>query len=168
MNERNKKYAAAFLSSLICLMQTAVLNASAGAVNVEYSSYGGGYAATEQLSDVSYTTEVYDASNGLPTSDSMFLLSADDGRMWIGGYSGVICYDGSVFERQDTKGGMTSARCFFEDSSGRIWVGTNDNGVVVYDGQKSVHITYKEGLPSSSIRTFAEDSSGNIFIGTNH
>ena len=130
------------------------------------SKNGGGYSITGQLPQVGYTTKVFDASNGMPTSDAMFLLSAKDGHMWIGGYSGVIRYDGSTFERMDTSNGLTSARAFFEDSKGRIWVGTNDNGVVVIDGEKQTHITYKDGIPSSSIRIFEEDNAGNVFIGT--
>ncbi len=130
------------------------------------SAYGGGYALSGQLKDVSYTTEVYDASNGLPTSDAMYILGATDGHVWLGGYSGVIRYDGSVFERRDTSNGLTSARGIFEDKKGRIWVGTNDNGVILIDGMDEKHYTYKDGLESSSIRTFAEDGNGNVFIGT--
>ena len=182
MKAKNKKTifaaALAFMAASFCLPQmnissniSSVAAASADDSGTQkgdedYDTYGGGYAATEQISGVGYTTELYDASNGLPTSDAMFLLGASDGHMWIGGYSGVICYDGSSFERLDTYDGLTSARGFFEDSSGRIWVGTNDNGVVVIDGTERVHLTYKDGLPSSSIRIFAEDGSGNIFIGT--
>lgn len=132
----------------------------------EYAAFGGGYAATGQISGLGYTTEVYDATNGLPTSDAMFLLASRDGRMWIGGYAGVICHDGTTFERLDTSEGLTSARGLFEDTNGRIWVGTNDNGVVVTDGKERTHLTYLDGLPSSSIRNFAEDKEGNIFIGT--
>ena len=131
-----------------------------------YDSYGGGYAATGQISGVGYTTEVYDATNGLPTSDAMSILGASNGYMWIGGYAGVICYDGSAFEMVDSSEGLTSARGFFEDSKGRIWTGTNDNGVVVMDGENQTHLTYKDGLPSSSIRVFQEDADGDVFIGT--
>ena len=130
------------------------------------SKHGGGYSITGQLQGVGYTTKIYDASNGLPTSDAMYLMGDKEGHMWIGGYSGVIRYDGKSFDRLDTSNGLTSARCFYQDSLGRIWVGTNDNGVVVLDGEDSKHITYKEGLPTSSIRVFAEDDEGNIYIGT--
>ena len=130
------------------------------------SKNGGGYSLSGQLKNVGFTTKMYDASNGMPTSDAMCLLGAKDGHMWIGGYSGVIRYDGSTFERMDTSNGLTSARGFFEDSKGRIWVGTNDNGVVVIDGEDSTHITYKDGLPTSSIRVFSEDGDGNVYIGT--
>lgn len=127
---------------------------------------GGGYAATGQIRNAGFTEILYDATNGLPTSDANFILGASDGYIWIGGYSGIIRYDGSTFTRMDTVSGLTNGRGLFEDSSGKIWVGTNDNGVVVLNGEDSTHITYKEGLPSSSIRVFAEDNEGNVFIGT--
>ncbi|MCR5356285.1 MAG: response regulator [Lachnospiraceae bacterium] len=129
------------------------------------SLIGGGYAATGQLENVGYSTVIYDAANGLPTSDANYVLSTSDGYILIAGYSGIMRYDGSVFTRLDVPG-LTNGRGMFEDSRGRIWVGTNDNGVVVLDGNESTHITYKEGLPSSSIRVFAEDNEGNVYIGT--
>ncbi len=156
--------------ALLCLCMSAVLPAYAvandSADKVRNSPFGGGYALTGQIPNVSYHTELYDATNGLPTSDANFILGSRDGYVWIGGYSGIIRYDGSSFNRLDTSGGLTSGRCIFEDRRGRIWIGTNDNGVVVIDGNESTHITYKEGLPSSSIRIFAEDGDGDIYVGT--
>lgn len=133
--------------------------------SAEYQN-GGGYAASNQLDNVGYTSEIYDASNGLPTSDANFILCASEGHIWIGGYSGIIRYDGTSFERLAASSGLTSGRGLFEDKLGRIWVATNDNGIVVVDGDEYTHITYKEGLPSSSIRVFAEDSDGDIYVGT--
>ena len=127
---------------------------------------GGGYVVTGQISDSSYTSRMYDASNGLSASEVMFLLSTKDGYLWVGGYSGVMRYDGATFERLDSESGLTSARGMFEDSRGRIWFGTNDNGVVVIDGEERRQFTIDDGLPSSSIRAFEEDNSGNIVIGT--
>ncbi len=127
---------------------------------------GGGYAATGQIKNTGFSTQVYDASNGLPTSDANCVLASSDGYIWIGGYSGIICYDGINFTRMDTTYGMTSGRGMFEDSKSRIWVGTNDNGVVVLEGDRQTHITYREGLLPSSIRVFAEDAEGNVFVGT--
>ncbi|MCR5685795.1 MAG: response regulator [Lachnospiraceae bacterium] len=127
---------------------------------------GGGYAASGQIDGVGYTTVLYDGTNGLTTSDTMFLLCDTKGYMWIGGYSGVMRYDGSTFEKLDSSDGLTSARGFFEDSKGRIWIATNDNGVVVIDGETRRQYSYKDGLSSSSVRIFTEDRHGNIFIGT--
>ncbi len=132
----------------------------------ETTKVGGGYAISGQTPQVGYTAELYDASNGLITSDANCILCASDGSMWIGGYSGILRYDGTTFEKLDPSDGLTSGRGLFEDSRGRIFVATNDNGVVVIDGEERTHYTYKEGLPSSSIRVFAEDADGNVFVGT--
>lgn len=127
---------------------------------------GGGYAITGQIKGVSYTSEIYDATNGLPTSDANYIYSSSDGYIWIGGYSGIIRYDGKDFVRFEGIEGLTSGRAIYQDKQGNIWIGTNDNGVVVLDGIHSTHITYKEGLPSSSIRIFTEDLEGNVYVGT--
>lgn len=127
---------------------------------------GGGYAVTGQLEGFGYASELYDAENGLPTSDANYILSASDGYIWVGGYSGVFKYDGRGFERQDASKGLTNARVFFEDSKCRIWVGTNDNGIVVMNGDDCQRVTYKEGLPSSSVRGFGECGGGSIWVGT--
>jgi signal transduction histidine kinase/ligand-binding sensor domain-containing protein/FixJ family two-component response regulator len=135
----------------------------------QVKKFGGGYAVTNQMEESGYAAYIYDATNGLPTSDAMYILGSSDGYVWIGGYSGVIRYDGTVFERLSTDEGLTSARAIFEDSKKRIWVGTNDNGVVVLNSKNTDerrHYTLLDGLPSSSIRSFAEDINGNIIIGT--
>ena len=151
---------------IFIIMLAAFVNLPVSSVNAEENKTGGGYAASRQIEGVGYTSEIYDATNGLPTSDANFILGASNGYVWIGGYSGIIRYDGSVFERLDTADGLTSGRGFMEDSYGRIWVATNDNGVVVIDNDNTVHITYKDGLTSSSIRAFAEDKEGNVYVGS--
>lgn len=127
---------------------------------------GGGYVITGQIKNTGYSAVIYDAANGLPASEANYILGSSDGYIWIGGYSGIYRYNGSVFTRMDTSSGLTNGRGLFEDSRGRIWVGTNDNGLVVIEGDKHTHITYREGLSASSIRIFAEDDSGNVYVGT--
>ena len=127
---------------------------------------GGGYAVSGQIAQMGYTFEVYDATNGLPTSDANAVCSTSDGYIWVGSYSGVFRYDGSSFEKLPVSIGATNCRSFFEDSKKRLWIATNDNGVVVLYDEKSYHYTFRDGLPSSSIRIFAEDDKGNVFIGT--
>ncbi len=161
-----KKYSKYILIFILCLWIGIPASAAENTEEDNGVKIGGGYAVTGQLADVGYTSQIYNATNGLPTSDANFILGASDGYIWIGGYSGIIRYDGNTFERMDASGGLTSGRAIFEDSLGRIWVGTNDNGVVMLEGESSTHYTYKDGLPSSSIRTFAEDNDGDIYIGT--
>ena len=127
---------------------------------------GGGYAASDQIPGVYYLPVLYDASNGLPTSEANCILASGDGYIWIGGCSGVIKYDGVSFERLPVSDGLTGGRALFEDTKGRIWVATNDSGVVVIDKNKRWRFTKADGLNSDSIRTFAADADGNVFIGS--
>ena len=127
---------------------------------------GGGYAATNQVEGVGYAAKLYNADNGLPTSDANCILADSRGYIWIGGYSGVIRYDGTAFERLPSSTGLTNAKALYEDAKGRLWIGTNDNGVVIMDDRDLTHFTYKDGLASSSIRGFAEAPDGTVYIGT--
>ena len=165
-NNRMIRFVTALLISIVIFPLSGVPVFADGKIAEKGSKAGGGYAATGQVKNAGYTSVIYDATNGLPTSDANFILGASDGFVWIGSYSGIIRYDGTTFERLDTSGGLTSGRGFFEDSGGRIWIATNDNGVVVIDGEERTHFTYKDGLPSSSIRIFAEDQEGDVYIGT--
>ena len=55
---------------------------------------GGGYAITGQIESAGYAAQIYDVTNGLPTSDANFILGSSEGYVWIGGYSGILRYDG--------------------------------------------------------------------------
>ncbi|MBO7402106.1 MAG: hybrid sensor histidine kinase/response regulator, partial [Lachnospiraceae bacterium] len=134
-----------------------------------FGKNGGGYAATGQLEGVGYTTVLYDADNGLPTSDANCVLSASDGYIWLGGYGGILKCNGTSFERLDSSHGLSNGRILFEDSKGRVWVGTNDNGIVVIgqDGYET-QLTYKDGLPASQVRGFGEDNHGTVYAGTSN
>lgn len=158
------------LTSLVSFYNADVAKASdtdaVSSATIYEEKNGGGYAVTGQLESVGYDSQLYNSSNGLPTSDANYVYADSKGYIWIGSYSGIIRYDGTVFERQDPSTGMTSGKVIFEDSNGNLWIGTNDNGVVVWDGINSVHYTYKDGLPSSTIRSFAEGSDGTVYIGT--
>ena len=125
---------------------------------------GGGYAATGQLENTGYSCILYNATNGLPTSDANTVLATSDGYIWIGSYSGLIRHDGSTFERLDSSKGFANAKSLFEDSKGRFWVGTNDNGIVMSDNGVLTYYTYKDGLPASTVRGFAEDKNGVIYV----
>ena len=150
----------------LLLIPAVIPGQGAYSVHAKGKKVGGGYAASGQITKMGCTAEIYDATNGLDTSDANYIMGASDGYIWIGGYSGIFRYDGTDFERLDTSDGLTSGRGIFEDSKGRIWVGTNDNGVVLIEGDKRTQYTYKDGLPSSSIRVFAEDKNGNVLIAT--
>lgn len=125
--------------------------------------------ADEQETDgknVGYTAVLYDNSNGLPTSEANAIAQTGNGCIWIGSYSGLIRYDGNSFFRYDSSSGVTSVVSLYVDSRDRLWIGTNDSGVALYEGDGFRIFGKAEGLNSVSVRSITEDSAGNIIIAT--
>ncbi|MGN0667154.1 MAG: HD domain-containing phosphohydrolase [Huintestinicola sp.] len=108
---------------------------------------------------------VYDNTNGMITSGANTISETDDGYIWIGGYAGLSRYDGNDFEFI-YQSGITSVMCMIKDSRGRLWIGTNESGIIVYENGITHQFTREDGLPSESIRCFTEDEQGNIYAGT--
>ncbi len=116
-----------------------------------------------------YSAVVYNNLNGLPTSEANAITETEEGFIWIGSYSGLIRYDGNTFERIDSVStGITSVVSLYVDSKNRLWIGTNDNGVVVMDNGEFTRYNRVGGMKSSSIRSITEDHSGNVFIASTH
>ncbi len=113
-----------------------------------------------------YSAVLYDSSNGLPTSEANAIVQSDDGFIWIGNYSGLVRYNGSEFYRYDSSTGISSVVSLYYDSKKRLWVGTNDNGIAVLEGDKFTFFNHTHGLSSSSVRDITEDNEGNILAAT--
>jgi len=113
-----------------------------------------------------FTAILYDSTNGLPTSEANAIVQSEDGFIWIGGYSGLIRYDGTNFYRFDSSSGISSVFSLYVDSKQRVWIGTNENGIAYYDHGDIRVYGRVEGLKSYSIRSITEDPDGNILIAT--
>ena len=149
-----------FLSfALLAALAAAALFSAApvfgAGVEVDVSGRGAGY-----------TTVLYNNRNGLPTSEANAIVQTAEGFIWIGSYSGLIRYDGKDFERLAASTGVSSVVSLFADSKNRLWVGTNDKGVAVKEGESFTFYGRKDGLNSDSIRYITEDTEGNILIAT--
>ncbi|MCM1143285.1 MAG: HD domain-containing protein [Blautia sp.] len=123
-------------------------------------------AKESDFSEAGYSAVLYDNSNGLPTSEANAVAQTKDGFVWIGGYSGLIRYDGNDFYRFDSSTGITNVMSLYVDSEDRLWIGTNDNGAALYDNGEFRFFGRDEGLLSLSVRSIAEDADGNILLAT--
>lgn len=81
----------------------------------------------------SFSAVLYDNRSGLPTSEANAIAHTDDGFIWIGSYAGLICYDGKTFERIDADIPISNVKVLFKDSRNRLWIGTNDAGVLMME-----------------------------------
>ncbi len=124
-------------------------------------------AAPERVTGAGYTSVLYDNTSGLPTSDANDIVQTSSGFILIGGYSGLVRYDGNDFYRYDASTGISSVRCLWVDSRDRVWIGTNESGVAVMEHEEvTAFYDRKNGLKSASIQDIAEDDDGNILIAT--
>ncbi len=128
----------------------------------------GGFTATASAQSP-YVVTVYNESNGLPTGEANTIIQSSDGYIWIGSYGGLIRYDGTVFRNYSVEGAITSSsiRALFEDSKGRLWIGTNDAGVVMMQDDVFTKIKGPEDNSFLCIRDFDEDKNGKIYVASN-
>ncbi len=108
----------------------------------------------------------------------MDILQDSRGLMWFSTKDGLNRYDGYEFKTYShlpfdsfsISGHITKA--LFEDKAGRLWVGTENNGLNVFDPvtEKFWHIQQKNdqqaGLSSNTIRSIQAGKDGCIWVGT--
>lgn len=122
-----------------------------------------------QNEPVPYVVTVYNEQNGLPTGEANTILQTSDGYIWIGSYGGLIRYDGSSFRNYSVEGKITSSsiRSLYEDSAGRLWIGTNDAGVVMMENDVFTAVESPADNSFLCIRDFTEDENGKIYVASN-
>lgn len=113
-----------------------------------------------------YAQRIYNNESGLSAGEANDVAQTNDGYMWIGTYAGLYRYDGNNFEIQNYDS-VKNVNKLYVDEEGRMWIGTNDNGISLYvKGKISNIIDKSSGLSSNSVRSIEEDSKGNYYIGT--
>ena len=116
--------------------------------------------------EIPFSTVIYDGSSGLPTSVANDIVQTDEGFIWIASYGGLVRFDGNDFERIDSKGSPASVSCLFVDSQGRLWIGSNDDGVALMENGKFHWWNEAGGLPADKIRGIVEGEDGTMYVGT--
>ena len=114
-----------------------------------------------------YSAVVYDNASGLPTVVANDIVQTDDGFIWIASYGGLIRYDSNDFERINSKKvDITGVGCMFVDSTGRLWIGTNDDGIAVMEKGDFRWWNEDQGLKFAKVRAITEGKNGAIYVGT--
>ena len=126
------------------------------------------YAASEEEDDLGgYVRTVYTSDNGLPCGEANDVAMTNDGILWIATYAGLYRYNGSEFRWMNEYDSVRNANCLYVDEEGRLWIGTNDNGVsIVINDSVSKTIDKDDGLPSDSVKCITKSSDGRYYIGT--
>ncbi len=114
-----------------------------------------------------YVQSIYSSNNGLPCGEANDIAQTNDGVLWIGTYAGLYRYNGREFRWVDNYGSVKNVNCLYVDEEGRLWIGTNDNGLSIVIREKVVNVLdQSDGLPSNSVRTIVRATDGYYYIGT--
>ena len=114
-----------------------------------------------------YVQSIYSSNNGLPCGEANDIAQTNDGVLWIGTYAGLYRYNGREFRWVDNYESVKNVNCLYVDEEGRMWIGTNDNGLSIVIREKVVNVLdQSSGLPSNSVRCIVRATDGYYYIGT--
>ena len=122
---------------------------------------------TEATDYNDYVQSIYSSNNGLPCGEANDIAQTNDGVLWIGTYAGLYRYNGREFRWIDNYKSVKNVNCLYVDEEGRLWIGTNDNGLSIVIREKVVNvIDLESGLPSNSVRSVIRATDGYYYVGT--
>jgi len=106
---------------------------------------------------------MWDKKKGLPDDIVTSVLQAKDGYLWVGTASGLARFDGVRFVPFTTAVNVTS---LCEDGSGRLWIGTQRDGLLVFAEGEVRRFQPGKRLLERTINSIAQDTQGGIWIAT--
>ncbi len=123
--------------------------------------------AEEAANFYSYVQTVYSSAEGLLGGEANDIAQTRDGVLWVGTYAGLFRYNGTEFRAMSDFSSVRNVNCLYVDEEGRLWVGTNDNGLtLIISEDVSNVLDTKSGLPSNSVRCIVQGSDGCYYVGT--
>lgn len=102
---------------------------------------------------------------------SVLSITGDGRRIWLATLGGITVLDGrSKSLLQELPGQINLGNSYiykvFTDSKGRVWFGTDGEGLRVLDHESLHTYTEADGIPLKTIYSIAEDAKGRIWFST--
>jgi ligand-binding sensor domain-containing protein/signal transduction histidine kinase len=98
-------------------------------------------------------------------ADAGTIFEDTNGDLWVASAHLFRVHDGTA-TRFETPGVTVRIRNAFRDSSGALWIGTEGQGAVRFDGKKYEHYTTQNGLVNNFVRVFVQGRDGSVWIAT--
>lgn len=121
----------------------------------------------------------YDYDNGLPQASVNAIVRTHDGFLWLGTFGGLVRFDGREFRvfrsaaanaggGGDDSDGPSSERILslYEDARHRLWIGTQEGGVDLYENGRFRHLPVCGGTCQVN-RLFSLDGRDVWMVGAN-
>ncbi|HSU51598.1 MAG TPA: two-component regulator propeller domain-containing protein [Segetibacter sp.] len=131
---------------------------------------------TAQTANKAFAFNALTINDGLSQGMVVRIFQDRYGFMWFATLDGLNRYDGYRFVvyRHDTRDQASITESFvqsiFEDSKGRLWIGTASGGLDLFERETEtfIHIKQQEGnanlLSGGPINSISEDAYGNIWV----
>lgn len=119
----------------------------------------------------------FSIESGLPHPNICAICEADNGSVWVGtglfnrgGAAEFVRREGAwtinrTLHRDDGLAGEKVRSCYF-DSSGRLWFGSEYDGVAWLDAGGWHRLTTQDGLSHDEVKVILEGPDGSIWLGT--
>ena len=99
-------------------------------------------------------------------------IAEEGDNMWIGTNSGLvkinkITEETTFYHTWNSSLPDNQIKALAIDKSGNIWIGTNEDGLVKFDGSNwTIYNSSNSGIPNNSIRSITFDQDDNLWVGT--
>ncbi len=112
--------------------------------------------------------QIFTVQDGLASNEISTLLVDSRNRVWIGHSDGKLSVEENDKLRSVTIPGLRKVPiiALYEDHLGNIWIGTLGQGVFILQGQRTLHLSTRNGLPGDAVFAILEDSQQRLWIGT--
>ena len=108
----------------------------------------------------------FNTKNGLLDDRTYALSEGKDNIIWCAvGNNGVMNYNGVGFQKplNDSLLKNMRVRTLVTDNMGRLWLGTEGDGILMMDSLENRKFTTIEGLPSNSFKSIVVDKNNHIW-----
>jgi ligand-binding sensor domain-containing protein len=117
-----------------------------------------------------YVHRIWTVQQALPPGTIYSISQTQDGFLWLGTQTGLVRFDGVRFVPAESMYRNVPEnlwiRGVFEDSSGALWAGTNDAGILRFHNGDLTRYSTREGLPSEVIFCMIPGTSNESRAGT--
>lgn len=117
--------------------------------------------------------ENFTKKNGLAENRVTASCLDKDGNIWFGHWSGGISkYDAAKKQFEAITPGKIeinkNINCILQDNSGKLWFGTEGQGIIIMENGNFTQLTSSEGLSSDAVNALIQDKDGTVMIATSN
>lgn len=112
-----------------------------------------------------YHLDSWQEVQGLKHNSIISIAQSSDGYLWLATYAELYRFDGVTFKNYETILDNALPRTLFQDSQGRMWIGTT-NGLYSYANGAFTRLPLDASLPQRTISAVSELHDGTLLFGT--